>query len=239
VVANVFNFSEPTADTPALLSLEEVETLFHEFGHGLHGLLSRVTFPRLSGPNVARDFVELPSQFMENWAVEPTVMKRYAVHYESGAPIPDALIEKVRKTRHFNQGFETTEYLAASFLDLDWHTLTQDPGPVDVNRFEQKGLDRIGLIPQIVSRYRSPYFAHIFSGGYSSGYYSYIWAGVLESDAFAAFQEQEDLFDAATAAAFRRFVLSAGNTADPMELYVRFRGRAPEIEPLLEKRGLK
>jgi peptidyl-dipeptidase Dcp len=239
VVANVFNFSEPTADAPALLSLEEVETLFHEFGHALHGLLSQVTFPSLAGTNVVRDFVELPSQFMENWAVEPTTLKHYALHYESGVPIPDALIEKIREARHFNQGFETTEYLAASFLDLDWHTLTQDPGPVDVNRFEQEGLDRIGLIPQIVSRYRSPYFAHIFSGGYSSGYYSYIWSAVLESDAYTAFQEKENLFDAATAAAFREFILSAGNTADPMELYVQFRGRTPEIEPLLEKRGLK
>jgi peptidyl-dipeptidase Dcp len=239
LVANVFNFTRKTDDTPALLSLEEVETLFHEFGHGLHGLLSDVTYPGLAGTNVVRDFVELPSQFMENWAVEPVVLKSYAVHYETGEPIPQALIDKIIKARHFNQGFQTTEYLAASFLDLDWHTLKEDPGEVDVVAFETKALADLGLIPEIVSRYRSTYFGHIFSGGYSSGYYSYIWSAVLDSDAFAAFKEKDELFDAATAAAYRKHVLSAGNTADPAELYKRFRGQDPSIEPLLEKRGLK
>jgi peptidyl-dipeptidase Dcp len=239
VVVNVFNFTRATDDTPALLSLEEVETLFHEFGHGLHGLLSNVTYPGLAGTNVARDFVELPSQFMENWAVEPSVLKTYALHYETGEPIPDELIDKIIESRHFNQGFETTEYLAASFLDMDWHTLKEDPGEIDVLAFEEKSLDGIGLIEDIVSRYRSTYFAHIFAGGYSSGYYSYIWSAVLDSDAFAAFKEKDDLFDAETARKYREFVLSAGNTADPMELYVKFRGKEPSIEPLLEKRGLK
>ncbi len=238
VVANVFNFSEATGETPALLSFDEVETLFHEFGHGLHGLLSNVKYPGLAGTNVCRDFVELPSQFMENWAVEPTVLKAYAKHYQTGETIPDELIEKIRKARHFNQGFATTEYLAASFLDMSWHTLEQDPGEVDVNQFEKGELDKIGLIPEIVSRYRSTYFAHIFAGGYSSGYYSYIWSAVLDSDAFAAFKEKEDMFDPDTAAAFREMILSKGNTSDPMELYVKFRGAEPKIEPLLEKRGL-
>jgi len=239
VVANVFNFTRATDDAPALLSLEEVETLFHEFGHGLHGLLSDVTYPGLAGTNVARDFVELPSQFMENWAVEPEVMKSYAVHWKTGEPIPDALIDKIIEARHFNQGFETTEYLAASFLDMDWHTLKEVPAALDVLAFEERSLDGIGLIDEIVSRYRSTYFAHIFSGGYSAGYYSYIWAAVLDSDAFAAFKEHDDLFDAETARRYREFVLSRGNTADPMELYVEFRGKEPSIEPLLEKRGLK
>ena len=239
VVVNVFNFPSAHGDTPALLSLEQVETLFHEFGHGLHGLLSQVTYPGLAGTNVVRDFVELPSQFMENWAVEPSVMKSYAVHYKTGEPIPDALIEKIRRARHFDQGFQTTEYLAASMLDLAWHTLGEDPGAVDVVAFEEKAMEELGLIPQIAPRYRSTYFAHIFAGGYSSGYYSYIWSAVLDSDAFAAFKEKPDLFDPATAAAFRKHVLAAGNTADPMALYVSFRGAEPSIEPLLEKRGLK
>ncbi len=239
VVANVFNFSKATGDKPALISFEEVTTLFHEFGHGLHGLLSRVTYPGLAGTNVSRDFVELPSQFMENWAVERSVLKAYARHYETNEPIPDELIEKIIKARHFNQGFATTEYLAASFLDMDWHTLDKDPGQVDVLKFEKAALDELGLIPEIVSRYRSTFFAHIFAGGYSSGYYSYIWAAVLDADAFAAFKEKEELFDPETAKSLRENILSKGNTEDPMELFKRFRGREPSIDPLLERRGLK
>ncbi len=237
VVANVFNFSQATTDAPALLSFEEVETLFHELGHGLHGLLSNVTYPGLAGTSVPRDFVELPSQIMENWAVEPSVMKSYARHYKTGEPIPDELVAKIRKARHFNQGFGTTEYLAASFLDLGWHTLKKDPGAVDVVAFEKKTLDDLGLIPQIAPRYRSGYFAHIFAGGYSAGYYSYIWAAVLDSDAFAAFKEKKDLFEPTTARALRR-LLASGNTVEPMKLYVQFRGAEPKIEPLLGKRGL-
>ena len=236
IVTNVFNFTKPTGDKPALLTFEEVETLFHEFGHGLHSLLSNVTYPRLSGTNVPRDFVELPSQIMENWAGEPAVLKIYARHYETGEPIPDELIEKIRKARFFNQGFATVEYLAAAFLDMDWHTLT-DPFDGNVMAFEDTSLNHIGLIPEIVVRYRSPYFRHIFSGGYSAGYYSYIWAEVLDQDAFQAFKETS-LFDQKTAHAFRKYILSKGGTEDPMELYVKFRGKKPDIKPLLRNRGL-
>ena len=238
VVANVFNFPRPTGDAPALLGLEEVETMFHEFGHALHGLLSDVTYPGLAGTSVARDFVELPSQVMENWAVEPEVLRLYARHHATGEPMPETLIEKVRRSQHFNQGFATTEYLAASYLDLAWHTLEADPGEIDVARFEAEALEKIGLLPEVAPRYHSTYFAHIFAGGYSAGYYSYIWSAVLDADAFAAFQEQGDLFHPATAKAFRDHVLSRGNTADPMELYIRFRGAEPSIEPLLKNRGL-
>lgn len=234
VVFNVGNFSRPTGDTPALLSLDEVETLFHEFGHALDGLLSRHSYRNLGLP---RDGVELPSQIMENWAFAPEVLRSYARHHKTGEPIPEALIGKIQKTEKFNQGFATTEYIAASILDMDWHSL-QDTALVDATSFEQKTFTRLGLIPEIVSRYRSPYFAHIFSGGYSAGYYSYIWAEVLDADAFEAFKEK-GLFDRSTAAAFRRNILELGGTEDPMVLYERFRGKKPSIEPLLEKRGLK
>ncbi|MBD3374483.1 peptidase M3 [candidate division KSB1 bacterium] len=237
IVCNVCNFSKPTADTPALLSLDEVSTLFHEFGHALHGLLSDVTYNRVSGTSVPRDFVELPSQIMENWATHPKVMKQYARHYETGEPIPDELIARIEKARHFNQGFETVEYLAASFLDMDWHTLKTTEFQ-DATEFEKQSLNRIDLMPEIVVRYRSPYFRHIFAGGYSSGYYSYIWAEILDSDAFEAFKEN-GLFDRETAEKFRKYILEAGGSDDPMEMYKRFRGAEPSVEPLLEKRGLK
>ena len=239
VIANVFNFPPPAGGKPSLLTLEEVTTVFHEFGHGLHGLLSNVHYPSLAGTSVPRDFVELPSQVMENWATEPEVLKSYALHFETGEPIPDELIEKIVKSRHFNQGFETTEYLAASLLDMKWHTLTEDPGDVDPDKFEDDYLNEMGLIPEIISRYRSTYFAHIFAGGYSSGYYSYIWSAVLDSDAFAAFKETGDLFDPKTAKSFRDNILSIGNSRDLMEQYKKFRGKDPSIDPLLEKRGLK
>ncbi|HDQ00416.1 MAG TPA: M3 family peptidase [bacterium] len=237
VICNVGNFSKPTGDKPALLSFEEVNTLFHEFGHALHGLLSDCAYPTLSGTSVPRDFVELPSQIMENWVAEPEVLKSFALHYETGEPIPDELIEKIQQSSKFNQGFITVEYLAAAFLDMDWHTL-EDTTLQDVLSFEEKSLDNIGLILEIVVRYRSPYFRHIFSGGYSAGYYSYIWAEVLDSDAFQAFKETS-LFDQETATKFRKYILSAGGAADPMTMYKRFRGKEPSIEPLLEKRGLK
>ena len=239
VIYNVGNFSKPMADKPSLLSFDEVNTLFHEFGHAMHGLLSNCTYESLAGTNVARDFVELPSQIMENWASEPEVLKMYARHYETGEPMPDGLIEKIVKARHFNQGFATVEYLAASFLDMDWHTLAEAKSKADVLEFEDKSLGKIGLIPEIISRYRSTYFRHIFAGGYSSGYYSYIWAQVLDADAFQAFKETGDLFDRKTAKAFRDNILSRGDTEDPMTLYKRFRGKEPSIEPLLERRGLK
>lgn len=237
IICNVGNFSKPTGDKPSLISFEEVTTLFHEFGHALHGLLSDCTYPTLSGTDVPRDFVELPSQIMENWASEPAVLKMYAKHYETGEPIPDELIEKIKNAGKFNQGFATVEYLAASFLDMDWHTLS-DTTLQNAPEFEKKSLDKIALIPEIISRYRSPYFRHIFSGGYSAGYYSYIWAEVLDADAFQAFKETS-LFDKETASKFRKYILSAGGTADAMEMYKRFRGKEPSIEPLLEKRGLK
>ncbi len=237
IICNVGNFSKPTADTPSLLSFEEVSTLFHEFGHALHGLLSKCTYQKLAGTNVARDFVELPSQIMENWASEPEVLKMYARHYKTNEPIPDELIDKIKKSSKFNQGFATVEYLAASFLDMDWHTLTE-PKELDPIAFENQSLTKIGLIPEIVVRYRSPYFRHIFAGGYSAGYYSYIWAEVLDADAFQAFKKTS-LFDQKTAKAFRDNILAKGGTEDPMELYKRFRGVEPKIDALLEKRGLK
>jgi len=238
LMTNVFNLSKPTTEKPALLSLDEVETIFHEFGHALHGLFSDGTYPRLTGTSVARDFVELPSQIMENWALEPEVLKSYAFHYETGEPISDELIDKIRKASLFNQGFATVEYLAASYMDMDWHTLTTSRPIEDVLEFEDESLGRIGLIPEIISRYRTPYFRHIFTSGYSAGYYSYIWAEVLDADAFQAFKET-DLFNRELAQSFRKNILARGGSEEPMVLYKRFRGREPSIEPLLEKRGLK
>ncbi len=237
IMSNCGNFSKPTGDKPALLSYDEVTTLFHEFGHGLHGLLSNSSYERLSGTAVAWDFVELPAQIMENWCAEPEMMKIYARHYETGEPIPDELIAKIKKAKHFNQGFATTEFIAAAFLDMDWHTLTE-PTELDAIEFENESMAKIGLIDEIVVRYRSYYYRHIFAGGYSSGYYSYIWAGVLDADAFQAFKEA-GLFDRETGNRFREHILSKGGTEEPMTLYVRFRGAEPSIEPLLERRGLK
>ncbi len=237
IIINNCNFQKPAEGRPSLLSLDEVETLFHEFGHGLHGLLSESEYRTLSGTAVARDFVELPSQIMENYARDPEVLKIYARHYETGEPMPGGLIEKIEKSAYFNQGFATAEYLAASYLDMDWHTL-EEPPTVDPMEFENRSLKRIGLIPEIVVRYRSPYFQHIFSDafGYSAGYYSYVWAQVLDADAFAAFKET-DVFDREKAAAFRKHILSAGNTEDPMVLYKRFRGKEPSIDALLHRKG--
>lgn len=241
LVYNVGNFTRPTADMPALLSLDEVRTLYHEFGHALHGMLSQCRYEKLSGTAVARDFVELPSQILENWALEPAVLARHARHWRTGEPMPTELVDRLQRARHFNQGFETVEYLAASYLDLDWHTLA-DPQAVlaaDPDAFEAAALGRIGLIDTIASRYRSPYFRHVFGGGYAAGYYAYVWAEVLDADAFAAFRETGDVFDRATAASFRRHVLERGGAAPPMDLYRAFRGRDPEITPLLERRGLQ
>ncbi len=236
IIVNVGNFTKPTADTPALISLDEALTLFPEFGHALHGLLSNCTYYSLSGTSVARDFVELPSQIMEHWALEPEVLKMYAKHYKTGEVISDALVKKIKASSQFNQGFATIEYLAASYLDMAWHTL-EEPVQPDVNAFEDKVLNEIGLIPEIESRYRSTYFQHIFAGGYSSGYYSYIWSEWLDCDAFEAFKETS-LFDNKTATAFRTNILARGGTEEPMKLYIKFRGRKPKIEPILENRGL-
>ncbi|WP_461642556.1 M3 family metallopeptidase [Labilibaculum euxinus] len=237
IICNVCNFTKPVGDQPALLSVDEVETLFHEFGHALHGFLSRCKYNTLSGTAVSRDFVELPSQVMENWCLEPEMLALYAKHYQTGEVIPVELVKKVQDAGKFNQGFATVEYLAASLLDMKYHTLSEVQD-IDVTKFEDDYLKSIGLIPEIYSRYRSTYFAHIFSGGYSSGYYAYIWAGVLDSDAFQAFKET-GLFNKETAAAFRNNVLAKGGTEDPMKLYKRFRGAEPNIDALLIKRGLK
>ncbi|MBK7409517.1 MAG: M3 family metallopeptidase [Saprospirales bacterium] len=237
VIYNVGNFAKPTGDKPALLSLDDVNTLFHEFGHALHGMLSDCTYPSLSGTSTPTDFVEFPSQVMENWCMHPDVLKKYAFHYETGEAIPDALIQKIRNASKFNQGFATVEYLAASYLDMYWHTLTQ-PEEKDAAAFEKEKLDELGLIPEIVSRYRSTYFNHIFSGGYSAGYYSYIWSEVLDADAFRAFEEAGNVYDQTLARKYKQYILASGGTDDSMELYKKFRGKEPSIEPLLEKRGL-
>lgn len=232
IINLVCNFTRPSGDTPALLSLDEVETLFHEFGHGLDGMLSDVTYRNLYR---SPDFSELPSQIMEHWAVEPEVLKHYARHWKTGEPIPDELIGKIVRSGQFNQGFATVEYLAASLLDMEYHTLTEKTD-LDPAAFEAAYFERVGLIPEIVSRYRSGYFGHIM-GGYAAGYYGYIWCGVLDNDAFAAFRETS-LFDQETAQRFRTSILERNGTADYLQMYLDFRGREPEIEPLLRKRGL-
>jgi len=235
IIVNVGNFTKPTADTPSLLSLDEANTLFHEFGHALHGLLSDCTYPSISGTDVPRDFVEFPSQVLENWVLEPEMLKLYAFHYETGDVMPQELIDKIKAANQFNQGFATVEYLAASYLDMAWHTLDEEKAR-DVNAFEKAALDEIGLIPEIISRYRSTYFRHII-GGYSSGYYSYIWSEVMDADAFEAFKES-GIFDQKTAKAYRDNILAKGGTEDAMTMYVNFRGQEPQIEPLLKRRGL-
>ena len=232
VINLVCNFTRPSGDAPALLSMDEVETLFHEFGHALDGMLANVTY-RTSYSSA--DFSELPSQIMEHWAFEPAVMKEYARHYATGETIPDRLVARIENSGHFNQGFATVEYLAASLLDMKLHTLSE-PTDLDVMAFEKVYFDEIGLIPEIVSRYRSSYFAHII-GGYAAGYYGYIWCGVLDCDAFEAFKETS-LYDQETARRFRKTILERNGTADFMRMYVDFRGREPAIEPLLRKRGL-
>jgi peptidyl-dipeptidase Dcp len=236
IVYNVTNFPPKIHGKPVLLNIDQVRTMFHEFGHALHGLLSQCTYYRVSGTEVSRDFVELPSQIMENWAIEPSVMKMYAKHYKTGKPIPDELIRKIKNSGFFNQGFATVEYLAASFLDMDWHTIDKN-NKYDVDKFEKSAMDKIGLISEIIPRYRSTYFAHIFAGGYSAGYYSYIWAEVLDADAFALFKKR-GIFDRKTATDFRNYILAKGGSDDPMVLYEKFRGEEPSIKPLLERRGL-
>ncbi len=237
IIYNVGNFSKPTGDKPALISVDETKTLFHEFGHALHGLLSNCTYISLSGTETPRDFVEFPSQVMENWALHPDVIKSYAKHYKTGEPISDELIEKIQKSSLFNQGFETVEYLAASLLDMDWHTMTEAK-EVDAREFEKSSMKKIGLMPEILPRYRSTYFNHIFGGDYSSGYYSYIWSEVLDADAFNAFVKSGNVLDKELASKYRKYVLASGGTDDSMELYKKFRGKEPTIEPLLAKRGL-
>ena len=235
VIINVGNFNKPTAGNPSLLSMDDVETLFHEFGHALHGLMSKAHYKSLSGTNTPRDFVELPSQFMENYCYEPEVLKTYAFHYQTGELIPDALIEKINNAGKFNQGFVTTELLSASILDMDFHELTSAEG-LDVNAFEKQSLDKMGMIPEIIVRYRPTFYNHIFTTGYEAGYYSYTWAAVLDADAFAAFKETGNLFDEATAKRFRH-LLEQGGTRDAHELYLEFRGKEADPQYLLRRKG--
>ena len=236
IVSIVCNFPRPTGGDPALLSIDETQTFFHEFGHALHALFSQVKYGGLGG--VERDFVELPSQIMENWALEPEMLRRYALHHRTNDPIPHHLIEKLQRSRHFNQGFNTVELLAASLTDMDIHTI-ENYSPIDVNEFERKMLnERRGLMEQIAPRYRYPYFSHIFDGGYSSGYYSYLWAEVLDKDAYQAFVESGDIFNKRIATDFRNKVLARGGEADGMDLYRDFRGADPDRKPLLLGRGL-
>ncbi len=237
IVSLVMNFTAPTAEKPSLLNFDETETFFHEFGHGLHSMLSKCYYKTLSGTSVSRDFVELPSQIFEHWASYPEVMRMYARHYQSGEAISDELIQKLEAAATYGQGFINTELLAASFLDMDYYTITK-PEKIILPDFEDNAMKEIGLIPEIISRYKSSYFQHIFSGGYSSGYYGYTWSAVLDNDAFEAFKEK-GVFNKEVADSFRRNILEKGNTEDAMTLYVAFRGHEPSIEPLLKNRGLK
>ncbi len=236
VISIVCNFSKPTGNAPALFTFDEVSTYFHEFGHALHGLLSDVKYKSLAGTSVPRDFVELPSQIMENWASDSEVLKMYAKHYQTGEVIPDALIAKLEKSGTFGQGFTTVEYLASSLLDMEFHTATS-PISGTAEAFEKAAMKKIGLPESIIPRHRANYFSHVFSGGYSAGYYSYIWSGVLDTDAFDQFVKTS-LFNQDKAQSFRKNILERGGTEEPMELYKRFRGSEPSIEPLLKKRGL-
>ena len=235
VIVNVGNFAKPVDGKPSLLTLDQVETLFHEYGHALHGLLSQCTYKSVAGTSVARDFVELPSQIMENWAFQPEVLATYARHYETGEIIPAELVAKIEAAANFNQGFMTTELAAAAILDLKWHMITEVPA--DVEAFEAQACAEMGLIGEIIPRYRTTYFAHIFSGGYSAGYYSYLWAEVLDKDAFELFMEK-GIFDPATAQSFRKNILEMGGSDEPMELYRRFRGADPDPAALTRARGL-
>jgi peptidyl-dipeptidase Dcp len=238
VVTMVTNSTPPTGDKPALLTAYEAETLFHEFGHALHQLLSNSTYPGVSGTSVARDFVELPSQIMEHWVFEPEVLKVYAKHYQTGEVIPADIVEKLERAGKFNMGFSTVEFLAAALLDMEYHTL-KEPVDLDIREFEKNVLDRYGLIPEIKPRYRSTYFNHIWAGGYASGYYSYYWSEMLDADAFQAFKETGDIFNREVAAKFENEILSKGGTKDPLEMYKAFRGKEPGIDALLINRGFK
>ena len=238
VVTMVTNSTPPSGDKPSLLTSDEASTLFHEFGHALHQLLSNSTYPGVSGTSVPRDFVELPSQIMEHWVLEPEVLSVYAKHYQTGEVIPTEIVDKLDKAGKFNMGFITVEYLAASLLDMEYHTLTEPVEP-DIRKFENEEMEKYGLIPEIKPRYRSTYFNHIWASGYAAGYYSYIWCEILDSDAFQAFKETGDIFNREIASKFEKEILSKGGTRDPLDMYIAFRGKEPGIDALLENRGLK
>jgi peptidyl-dipeptidase Dcp len=238
IILNVCNFSKPAAGEPALLSFDDARTLFHEFGHGLHGLMSEVTYPLLAGTSVASDFVELPSQLYEHWLEVPEILQKYAVHAETGKPMPKALLDRLLATRTFNQSFATVEYTSCALVDLDIHAV-EEPGTLDVDAFERKTLDALKMPVEIVMRHRLPHFQHLFSGGgYAAAYYSYMWSEVLDADAFEAFTETGNAFDPETAKRLRDYIYAAGNLRDPAEAYIAFRGRLPSVEPLLKKRGI-
>ncbi|WP_336801515.1 M3 family metallopeptidase [Kaistia sp. MMO-174] len=238
IIVNVMNFAKAAEGQPTLLSFDDARTLFHEFGHGLHGLLSDVTYPRIAGTNVARDFVEFPSQLYEHWFEQPDVLERFALHYKTGEPMPKALIERLMASRTFNQGFATVEYVSSALVDLELHLLDDTEG-LDASAFEQKVLDEIGMPQAMVMRHRSPHFQHVFAGdGYSSAYYSYLWSEVLDADGFGAFEEAGDIFAPEVAVKLRDYVYAAGNRRKPEEAYRAFRGRDPEPSALLKKRGL-
>ncbi|MCD7099606.1 peptidyl-dipeptidase Dcp [Stenotrophomonas sp. MMGLT7] len=239
VVYNVCNFTKPAAGQPALLSFDDVTTMFHEFGHALHGMFSKVKYPSIAGTSTSRDFVEFPSQFNEHWATDPKVFANYAKHYQTGEAMPQALVDKIQKARTFNQGYATTEYLSAALLDLAWHSLPADAPLQDVDGFEAQALKKYKVdLPQVPPRYRTSYFDHIWGGGYSAGYYAYFWAEVLDDDAFEWFKEHGGL-SAENGQVFRDKILSRGNTVELATLYRDFRGKDPSVEPLLENRGLK
>lgn len=238
LIVNVMNFSKGSPEEPALLSFDDARTLFHEFGHGLHGLLSNVTYPSISGTGVLQDFVELPSQLYEHWLERPEVLRRFALHYRTGEPMPDDLLSRLLAARTFNKGCETLEYVSSAMVDLALHSLS-DPRDLDVNAFERTELERLGMPKEVVMRHRPPHFGHIFSGGgYSAAYYSYMWSEVLDTDAFAAFEEAGDIFDPATAKKLHDHIYSAGGSRDPEELYTAYRGRLPTADALLVRRGL-
>jgi peptidyl-dipeptidase Dcp len=237
IICNVANFAKAGEGAPTLLSFDDARTLFHEFGHALHALLSDVTYRTIGGTNVARDFVEFPSQLYEHWLEAPEVLGRFALHYQTGEPMPKEMLERVLAARTFNQGFATVEYVASALVDLDLH-LIADPAGFDVTAFEHAELQRIGMPEAIVMRHRPTHFQHVFSGtSYSAAYYSYLWSEVLDADGFAAFKEAGDIFDRATAQKLRENVLSAGYLYEPADAYTRFRGRMPKPEALLRKRG--
>ncbi len=239
IIVNVMNFAKAADGEPSLLTFDDAHTLFHEFGHALHGMLSNVTYPSISGTSVARDFVELPSQLYEHWLDEKEILSKYAVHYKTGEPMPDALIEKLKSASTFNQGFATVEYTSSALVDLELHTMPADETQ-DIGKVEAEILNKIGMPDEITMRHRTPHFAHVFSGdGYSAGYYSYMWSEVMDADAFEAFKETGDVFDEATSQRLLENIYSAGGSRDPAELYVEFRGQMPEIDALLEGRGLK
>ncbi|MFN7706886.1 MAG: M3 family metallopeptidase, partial [bacterium] len=239
VVVNVMNIPRPAPGQPTLLSLDHVTTMFHELGHGVHGLFSQVEYPTLSGTSVPRDYVEFPSTFHEDWAIDPSVLQRYAKHYQTGEPIPKELLDKAIQANQFNKGFDTLEYLSAALLDLAWHSLEPDQIPTDVEAFERKVLAEYGVdFAPVPPRYRSPYFAHVWSGGYSAGYYAYLWSEVLAADAFA-YMGQRGGLTRENGDAFRRLILSRGGSREVMDQYIDFRNEKPTVDALLIRRGLK